>query len=31
VTEAHMTGRFRRYSGDFAETGKGEILAWSPA
>jgi formylmethanofuran dehydrogenase subunit C len=31
VTAAHIDGRFRRYSGDFAETGKGEILAWSPA
>ena len=31
VTAAHIDGRFRRYSGDFAETGRGEILAWSPA
>jgi formylmethanofuran dehydrogenase subunit C len=31
VTEAHIDGRFRRYSGDFSETGKGEILEWSPA
>lgn len=31
VSEAHIAGRFRRYSGDFSETGKGEILAWSPA
>jgi formylmethanofuran dehydrogenase subunit C len=31
VTAQHIDGRFRRYSGDFSETGKGEILAWSPA
>jgi formylmethanofuran dehydrogenase subunit C len=31
VTVEHINGRFRRYSGDFAETGRGEILAWSPA
>ena len=31
VTAAHIDGRYRRYSGDFSETGKGEILAWSPA
>lgn len=31
VTSAHLEGRFRRYSGDFSESGKGEILAWSPA
>jgi formylmethanofuran dehydrogenase subunit C len=31
VTTAHIDGRFRRYSGDFAETGRGEILAWSSA
>ena len=31
VTAGHIDGRFRRYSGDFAETGRGEILAWSPA
>ena len=31
VTAEHNDGRFRRYSGDFAETGRGEILAWSPA
>jgi formylmethanofuran dehydrogenase subunit C len=24
-------GRYRRYSGDFVETGKGEILAWTSA
>jgi formylmethanofuran dehydrogenase subunit C len=30
VAGAHITGRFRRYSGDLSETGKGEILAWSP-
>lgn len=26
---ARLEGTFRRYSGDFAESGKGEILAWS--
>lgn len=31
VAAEHIDGRFRRYSGDFAETGRGEILAWSPA
>ena len=31
LTAAHIDGRFRRYSGDFSETGRGEILAWSPA
>jgi formylmethanofuran dehydrogenase subunit C len=31
VTAAHIDGRYRRYSGDFAETGRGEILEWSPA
>jgi formylmethanofuran dehydrogenase subunit C len=31
VTAAHIDGRFRRYSGDFSESGKGEILAWSSA
>lgn len=29
VTAAHVDGFYRRYSGDFAETGKGEILAWT--
>jgi formylmethanofuran dehydrogenase subunit C len=31
VMAAHIDGRFRRFSGDFSETGKGEILEWSPA
>lgn len=31
VTLAHIDGRYRRYSGDFSETGRGEILEWSPA
>jgi formylmethanofuran dehydrogenase subunit C len=31
VTAAHIDGRFRRYSGDFSEAGRGELLAWSPA
>lgn len=31
LTAAHIDGRFRRYSGDFSETGRGELLAWSPA
>ena len=25
-----LTGFYRRYSGDLAELGKGEILAWTP-
>ncbi|MBA3658888.1 MAG: formylmethanofuran dehydrogenase subunit C [Gemmatimonadales bacterium] len=28
VRDIHITGRYRRYSGDLAELGKGEILAW---
>jgi formylmethanofuran dehydrogenase subunit C len=28
VDEAHLHGLFRRYSGDLAEIGKGEILEW---
>jgi formylmethanofuran dehydrogenase subunit C len=31
VTASHIDGQYRRYSGDFSETGRGEILAWSPA
>ncbi len=31
VTDAQVEGRFRRYSGDFAELARGEILAWSGA
>ncbi len=27
-TDRHLTGRYRRYSGDLAEVGKGEILEW---
>jgi len=30
VTPEHLTGRYRRYSGDLAELGAGEILAWTP-
>ena len=29
VEERHLTGFYRRYSGDLAELGKGEILAWT--
>jgi formylmethanofuran dehydrogenase subunit C len=29
VAAAHIDGFYRRFSGDFAETGKGEILAWT--
>ena len=29
VTDAHVNGRYRRYSGDLAELGKGEILEWT--
>jgi formylmethanofuran dehydrogenase subunit C len=29
VTAAQVDGYYRRFSGDFAESGKGEILAWS--
>lgn len=29
VNDAHITGEYRRYSGDFAELGKGEILIWT--
>jgi formylmethanofuran dehydrogenase subunit C len=28
VTDRHLAGRYERYSGDFAEPGKGEILQW---
>lgn len=31
VSASHIDGQYRRYSGDFSETGRGEILAWSPA
>ena len=30
VKRAHLTGLYRRYSGDMAELGKGEILEWTP-
>jgi formylmethanofuran dehydrogenase subunit C len=29
VQERHLTGFYRRYSGDLADLGKGEILAWT--
>jgi formylmethanofuran dehydrogenase subunit C len=31
VDDAHLHGLFRRYSGDLAEIGKGEILEWQTA
>lgn len=31
VRRRHLTGAYRRYSGDMAELGKGEILAWTAA
>jgi hypothetical protein len=30
VAPGHLTGLYRRYSGDLAELGAGEILAWIP-
>jgi formylmethanofuran dehydrogenase subunit C len=30
VTPGQVTGRYRRYSGDLAELGAGEILSWIP-
>jgi formylmethanofuran dehydrogenase subunit C len=30
VEGRHTTGFYRRYSGDLADLGKGEILAWTP-
>jgi formylmethanofuran dehydrogenase subunit C len=30
VDDRHLTGFYRRYSGDLADLGKGEILAWTP-
>jgi len=30
VQRKHLTGLYRRYSGDMAELGKGEILEWVP-
>jgi formylmethanofuran dehydrogenase subunit C len=29
VEERHLTGLYRRYSGDLADLGRGEILSWS--
>jgi hypothetical protein len=29
VRPRHLNGFYRRYSGDMAESGKGEILAWT--
>ena len=29
VEERHVSGRYRRYSGDLADLGKGEILEWT--
>ena len=29
VHEGHLSGSYRRYSGDLADLGKGEILAWT--
>jgi hypothetical protein len=29
VGQRHLTGLYRRYSGDLADLGKGEILAWT--
>jgi formylmethanofuran dehydrogenase subunit C len=29
IHRRHLAGLFRRYSGDFAELGKGEILQWT--
>jgi formylmethanofuran dehydrogenase subunit C len=31
VQRKHITGLYHRYSGDLAELGKGEILAWTPS
>jgi formylmethanofuran dehydrogenase subunit C len=31
VDERYLSGFYRRYSGDFADLGKGEILAWTAA
>jgi formylmethanofuran dehydrogenase subunit C len=30
VEDRHLMGFYRRYSGDLADLGKGEILAWTP-
>jgi hypothetical protein len=29
VEQRHLTGLYRRYSGDLADLGKGEILVWT--
>jgi formylmethanofuran dehydrogenase subunit C len=31
IQRKHFTGLYHRYSGDLAEIGKGEILAWTPS
>jgi len=31
IQRKHFTGLYQRYSGDLAELGKGEILAWKPS
>jgi formylmethanofuran dehydrogenase subunit C len=31
IQRKHLTGLYHRYSGDLAELGKGEILAWTPS
>lgn len=31
IRRKHLTGLYHRYSGDLAELGKGEILAWTPS
>jgi formylmethanofuran dehydrogenase subunit C len=31
VERRHLTGYYRRYSGDLADLGRGEILAWTPS
>jgi formylmethanofuran dehydrogenase subunit C len=31
IQRKHLTGLYQRYSGDLAELGKGEILAWKPS
>jgi formylmethanofuran dehydrogenase subunit C len=31
VEERHLSGFYRRYSGDLADLGKGEILEWIPS
>jgi formylmethanofuran dehydrogenase subunit C len=31
ISRKHLNGLYQRYSGDLAEVGKGEILAWTPS